>query len=98
MSEAEADKLDEVTEAIQAAKEFLLKAFQGERIENLGLEEVKRGGPGNTWDITLGFTRRWDYPQPENTFLQMAAAAAARPQRTLPRRPCVAAANPRKPP
>ena len=42
MSEAEADKPDEVTAAIQVAKEFFLKAFQGERLENLGLEEVRQ--------------------------------------------------------
>ena len=83
MSEARTDKPDEVTAAIQAAKEFLLKAFQGERLENLGLEEVRRSQHGDIWEITFGFNRRWDSPPPNNTFLAMAAAAAAaRPQRT----------------
>lgn len=84
MSEAGADKPDEVTAAIQAAKEFLLKAFQGERIENLGLEEVRRNRHDRTWEVTLGFNRRWDSPPASNNFLAMAAAAAAaaaRPQR-----------------
>ncbi len=81
MSEA-SDKLDEVTAAIQAAKAFLLKAFQGEPIENLGLEEVRRNKHDRTWEITLGFNRRWDSPSPNNNFIAMAAAAAAaRPQR-----------------
>lgn len=82
MSEAEASKPDEVTAAIQVAKEFLLKAFQGERIENLGLEEVIQNTYEKTWNVTFGFNRRWDYPPPGNQFLAMAAAAAtARPQR-----------------
>lgn len=83
MSEAGTDKLDEVAAAVQAAKEFLLKAFQGEKIENLGLEEVRRNKREHTWEITLGFNRRWDSPPPNNNFLAMAAAAAAaRPPRT----------------
>lgn len=77
MSEADTDKPDEVTAAIQAAREFLLKAFWGERIENLGLEKVRRSQSGDTWDITFGFNRRWDHPPPSNNFLAMAAAAAA---------------------
>lgn len=83
MSEAETNKPDEITAAIQVAKEFLLKAFQGEKLENLGLEEVQRNKHDGTWEITLGFSRRWDHPPPNNQFLAMAAAAAAaRPQRT----------------
>lgn len=78
MSEVETP--DDVTRAIKMAKEFLLKAFQGEKIENLGLEEVKHDY-GSEWEITLGFNRRWDYPAGSNAFLQM-AAAAARPHRT----------------
>ena len=57
MSEAEADKPDEVAAAIQVAKEFL-KAFQGERIEHLGLEEARQNKHEKTWDITFGFNRR----------------------------------------
>jgi hypothetical protein len=80
MNDVQAER-DELTDAIQLAKAFLLKAFQGEKIENLGLEEVRRDH-GSIWDITLGFSRSWDHPTPNNTFLQMAAAAAAaRPQR-----------------
>lgn len=79
MSEAETDKPDEVTAAIRVVKEFLLKAFQGEKLENLGLEEVRRNKYEDTWDITFGFNRCWDHLLPSNNFLAM---AAARPQRT----------------
>ena len=83
MSEAETDKPDEVTAAIQVAREFLLKAFQGEKVENLGLEEVRRNTRDGTWDITFGFNRRWHPPPPPNNFRALGAAgAAARPQRT----------------
>ena len=83
MSEVGTDKPDEVTAAVQAAKDFLLKAFQGEKIENLGLEEVRWNKHEHTWEVTLGFNRRWDPPPPNNNFLAMAAAAAAaRPPRT----------------
>jgi hypothetical protein len=83
MSETEAEKYDELTQAIQMAKTFLLKAFNGEKIENLGLEEVQHNPYDSTWDITLGFNRPREFLNPaSNAFLQVAAAAsAARPPR-----------------
>ncbi len=83
MSETEAEGADELTNAIHMAKAYLLKAFKGERIENLGLEEVQHDEYQYSWDITLGFNRPRDISQtmPSN-FLQFAAAAsAARPPR-----------------
>ena len=80
MSDTEAVRSDEVTRAVQAAKDFLLHAFKDEKIENLSLEEVKHDR-GGQWDITLGFSRRSEVPlSMTNSFLQ-AAAAAARSQR-----------------
>ncbi len=83
MSEAEISESDELTQAIQMAKGFLVKAFAGERIENVGLEEVQHDPSRRIWDITLGFNRPRDiFPGAPNTFLQFAAAAsAARPPR-----------------
>jgi len=80
---SEAEKSDELTTAIQMAKAYLLNAFKGERIENLGLEEVEHDPHQHSWDITLGFNRPRDVPPAEpNNFLQFAAAAAAaRPPR-----------------
>ncbi|MGI3776882.1 MAG: hypothetical protein ACRYGC_06255 [Janthinobacterium lividum] len=84
MSDTEAEKPDDVTAAIGVAKAFLLQAFQGEAIENLGLEEVVPVRPeAGEWNVTFGFNRRWQHPAENNSFLQMAAlAAAARPART----------------
>jgi hypothetical protein len=83
MSEAESEEPDELTKAIQMAKEYLIKAFKNEKIENLGLEEVQHDPYQHAWDITLGFNRQRDIPQTApNAFLQFAAAAsAARPPR-----------------
>jgi hypothetical protein len=82
MSEAKAEKLDELTQAVQAAQTLLLLAFKDEHIENLGLEEVQQSPASGTWEVTLGFNRRRERPEPPNSFLQMAAAAvAARPTR-----------------
>ena len=80
---SEAERPDELTLAIQMAKAYLLKAFSGEKIENLGLEEVKHDPYQHHWDITLGFDRPRVLPSnPPNHFLQFAAAAAAvRPPR-----------------
>lgn len=82
MSEAESEKPDELTSAIQTAKAVLLRAFKGEKIENIGLEEVKHDRYGRTWEITLGFNRPREIVNLPNSFLQVAAAAAAaRPPR-----------------
>jgi hypothetical protein len=87
MSETKAEKPDEITSAIQMAKAYLLKAFKGEKIENLALEEVEHDPYQHIWDITLGFDRPRDIPRARaipvpNEFLRLAAAAsAARPPR-----------------
>jgi hypothetical protein len=84
MSETEAEKPDEITSAIQMAKAYLLKAFKGEKIENLALEEVEHDPYQHIWDITLGFDRPRDIPRAipvPNEFLRLAAASAARPPR-----------------
>ncbi len=83
VSEAKADDSDDLSLAIAMAKEFLLKAFKDERIQNVGLEEVQHDPYRRIWDITLGFNRPAVIaPNLPNTFLQAAAAAAAaRPPR-----------------
>ena len=48
----------EVTEAVLAAKNYVLEIFGEEGIVNVGLEEVQ--SKGRTWIITIGFSRPWD--------------------------------------
>lgn len=48
-------------EAIQTAKKYLEDVFDGsgERITNLGLEEIRLSDNERVWEITLGFSRPW---------------------------------------
>lgn len=47
-----------LNEAVEKAKTWLTSTLQGEKVINLGLEEVDHGG--GKWYITLGFSRPWD--------------------------------------
>jgi hypothetical protein len=44
----------EVKEAVKIAKAYLADLFEGERIKNLGLEEVEYDEFTQSWGITLG--------------------------------------------
>ena len=50
----------DVKEASQIAKDYLTDLFEGERIYNVGLEEVEFDEYSKTWKITVGFSRPWD--------------------------------------
>lgn len=62
-------------QAVKLAKEWVASQFADEEIADLGLEEVimKNG----EWEITLGFTRRWD-----NSNLQLPGIAGLLRPRT----------------
>ena len=88
MSEAETKEPDKLALAISTAKNFLRKAFEGENIENIELEEIQPPEYDDIWQVTLGFNRRRDLNAARyannpmgNSFLQAAAAATVRPQR-----------------
>jgi hypothetical protein len=59
---AHPEKAMDVVEAVSTAKRHILSLFQDENILNLGLEEAFFDENQNVWHITLGFSRRWDYP------------------------------------
>lgn len=44
--------------AAQAAKAYVIDLYAVEEITNVGLEEIDLDG--DTWKITVGFTRPWD--------------------------------------
>jgi hypothetical protein len=44
-------------EAVRLAKEYVQDIFEGERIEDIRLEAIKRASK-TTWDVTIGFARR----------------------------------------
>ena len=47
-------------EAVDTAREYLVELFDGEGIEQVGLEEVDFDGTSDEWKVTLGFSRPWD--------------------------------------
>ncbi len=50
----------DVKEAVQVAKAYVAELFDDENIRNVGLEEVDRSEDGNTWTITIDFSRPWE--------------------------------------
>ena len=50
----------DVKEAIAKAKIYVSELFVGEKLSNLGLEEVEFDDRAQRWEITLGFSRPWD--------------------------------------
>ena len=50
-----------VQEAVRLAKDYVADVFVDEQITNVGLEEVEFNESRNRWEITIGFSRPWDY-------------------------------------
>lgn len=48
----------EIREAVEMAKEHIRELYEGEKIRNLGLEEVELAN--DVWSIAVGFSRPWD--------------------------------------
>ena len=52
----------DVREAITLAKAYVAEVFADERAQNVGLEEVEYDDHGDAWNVTIGFSRPWDFP------------------------------------
>jgi|LGVF01.1.fsa_nt_gb hypothetical protein len=52
-----------VKEAVKKAIEYIADVFKSERPKSIGLEEVILNEDANTWEVTIGFSRPWDYPK-----------------------------------
>lgn len=61
-------------EAVKTAKEYVADLFEGESIENVGLEEILFKDKTGIWKVTIGFNRPWD--QMKNLADVMSAASA----------------------
>jgi len=48
-------------EAVRLAKDYVKDIFVEEQITNVGLEEIKFNDDQDCWEITVGFSRPWDY-------------------------------------
>ncbi|MDO9473494.1 MAG: hypothetical protein Q7J28_10600 [Caulobacter sp.] len=46
--------------AIKTAKAYVQDIFSDEGVLNIGLEEISYDDKTLTWDVTVGFSRRWD--------------------------------------
>ncbi len=51
-----------VKEAVRIARDYVADLFREEEFSNLGLEEVVYKDTEEAWEITVGFSRPWDYP------------------------------------
>ncbi len=52
-----------VKDAVKKAIESIVDVFKSENLENIGLEEVLLNEDENIWEVTIGFSRPWDYPK-----------------------------------
>lgn len=52
------------TEAVQAAKDYILELFKDEKIARVGLEELEFRVEDAMWEITIGFQRLWQSDSP----------------------------------
>ena len=52
------------TEAVQAAKDYILELFQDEKIARVGLEELEFRATDEMWEVTIGFERLWHSDSP----------------------------------
>jgi hypothetical protein len=50
-----------VKEAVKIAISYVTDLFEDENPSNIGLEEVVYNSDDNTWDVTIGMSRPWDY-------------------------------------
>jgi len=54
------DQIDAKT-AVKLAKDYITELFAGEKIGNLGLEELDYDDSKHVWVVTIGFVRVWDH-------------------------------------
>lgn len=64
----------DVKEAVKTAKVYVMDLFEGEDLENVGLEEVLFDDEAGVWKVTVGFTRPWD--RAKNLMDAMSAVSA----------------------
>jgi hypothetical protein len=72
----------DVKEAIKIAKQYVAEVFEDEGVFNIGLEEIELHG--DQWEVTIGFSRKWDRP-PSNPFANIGAIAPQRDDRSVSR-------------
>jgi hypothetical protein len=51
----------DVKEVVRIAVEYVADVFSADEPTNLGLEEVIFDDSNDCWNVTVGFSRPWDY-------------------------------------
>jgi hypothetical protein len=51
----------DVKGAVRIAVRHVQELFEAEDVSNVGLEEIFFNSDDNTWIVTVGFSRPWDY-------------------------------------
>ncbi len=52
----------EVKEIVKIAIDYVADVFSSEKPSNLGLEEIVFDDRKSCWQVTVGFSRPWDFP------------------------------------
>ena len=78
MEEPAETKLD-VKHAIALAKAFVRDTFGEDGIVNIGLEEINYDETEDVFQITVGFTRKWDQPSDTNGMYALLGSMSATP-------------------
>ena len=68
----------DVKEAVSKAKDYVAEVFEGEYLQNVGLEEVTFNEMQGRWLITVGFSRGWKYRVP-TTLNETLSGSSTRP-------------------
>jgi hypothetical protein len=53
-----------VKDAVKIAIGYVTELFEEEELSNIGLEEATFNHTQEVWEVTVGFSRPWDYPKP----------------------------------
>jgi len=67
-----------VKDAVKKAIEYVAEIFQAEKPENIGLEEVFLNEDEEAWEVTVGFSRPWDYPKQTGVIATLQALSPKR--------------------
>jgi hypothetical protein len=54
----------EAKDVVKVAVQYVSDIFAHEKPTNIGLEEITFDEENNIWNVTIGFSRPWDYESP----------------------------------
>ncbi|GIQ73345.1 hypothetical protein [Bradyrhizobium sp. RD5-C2] len=69
----------DVKDAVNTAKNWVQEILADEDVQNVGLEEVEYNDEDHVWDVTIGFSRRWNTPKDSQLTGLAAALAVTQP-------------------